>query len=120
MEMEDFLENQDSSEDDEYRRGFFNREDVRLRMELLLTEMWCLTPWEPQPCFCTYSVQYFLETYYLPSWWIHFPAKQRQDSEKLVYLAFVKFYYRGAFFVEGEWYAFNSEKNLTGKLSFLV
>ena len=83
MKVEDFLESQDFSKDDEYRREFLNREDARFRLESLLSEMWCLTPWEPQPCSCTYSVQFSSETFYLPSWWIHFPAKQRENFEKL-------------------------------------
>ena len=95
-----------------FRRKFLSREMVRLRMEPLVAVMWCLTPWEIQPCSCIYEIQFFFEAYYLPPWWKHFPLKQRCKLKQLARMAFLDFHYCEAFFMGGEWYASNKEKIL--------
>ena len=68
-----FERGENSALADLYRREFFCREEVRTRLEPLVPNMWCLTPWEVQPCGSKYKIKLFSQYYYLPSWSKNFP-----------------------------------------------
>ena len=99
-------------EEDDYRREFFNREEVRVRMEPLVREMWCLTLWNPRPCGCSYRIDIYGNKYFLPSWWKHFAIKQNQTLKEAVLDAFVEFHAKGAYHIVGEWCAFDQNQML--------
>ena len=95
--------------EDTFRREFLNRAVVRARLEPLLALMWCLTPWELQPCSCVLEMAIYTSTYFLLPWWKHFPGGQKKSLINRVKDQLSLYHSTGAFFVGGEWCAFNKQ-----------
>ena len=107
-----FERGENSALADLYRREFFCREEVRTRLEPLVRNMWCLKPWEVQPCGSKYEIKLFSRFYYLPPWWKNFPEGQKRKLERAVETEYADHHSRGAYYVGGEFCAFDDNRML--------